>query len=125
MRAKPQEHGGEAALAAIQADRPFRGLAAVEEAEVRAELETNGRAAIAERLAIRLTVCADLFWEAVSIAATQRGSLQELDRYVARFGWLAGAALRAWESIGREQPKDVAPLIESVRRGKSEQDREE
>lgn len=95
-------HGGEGAIKRLGAGLEYVGLAHEVELAVIAELETDGRAAIVTRNARRLQAACDLFWNAVTKAA-QDGDLEKLDRYVARFGWLAQAALRAWAQVKQEQ----------------------
>ena len=96
-------HDGEQALHAISKGEPLRGLAAEAERAVRDELESEGRHALVVRNAIRLQTAADLFWNAVAKAAEDR-DLKSLDRYLARFGWLASSALRAWAQVKQERP---------------------
>jgi hypothetical protein len=107
-------------VAALTTDRRFSGVAAERELQVRSELETDGRTAISTRMAVRLTVCADLFWDAIQATAGE-GSLEELDRYAKRFGWLASSALRAWQAVKEQEGKqDPTGLIESIRTGKGD-----
>lgn len=104
-----RKHGGEAAVYAIHQGRELTGLAAQAEREVRDELETAGRSALVVRTATRLQAAADLYWNAIQAAAEQ-GSIKDLDGYIARFGWLAGAALRAWAQVKAERPDDGGAL---------------
>lgn len=109
-----QTHGGEGAVKAIRHGRPFTGLAALAEAEVRAELDRDGRHGLVLRLAARLTAAADLYWNALS-AAAEAGDLAQIDGYVGRFGWLGGAALRAWEQVKREGgDSDRARVVDAM-----------
>ncbi len=94
-------HGGAGAVLRIQEGKPFVGLAAQEERQVVADLEDQGRAALIRETAVRLQVACRLYWGAVQ-AAADAGDLKRLDSYVARFGWLAGAALRAWMLVKKE-----------------------
>jgi tRNA U34 5-carboxymethylaminomethyl modifying enzyme MnmG/GidA len=96
------KHGGEAALAELKADKALTGLAAEVEAQVRAELETVGRAEIVTNAAIRLETVARLYWNALQQAA-EANDVKRLDTYVKRFGWLQTAALRAWQQVAQEQ----------------------
>ena len=41
--------------------------------------------------------------------AANDGDLEKLDSYCARFGWLAGASLRAWAEV-RKESKERAPI---------------
>lgn len=97
-----QKHGGEAALARIKAGDALTGPAREAELAVTDELNTNGRRSLVVRNATRLQAACDLFWQAVTGAA-ERQDLQALDRYVARFGWLASASLRAWAQVAAEE----------------------
>jgi hypothetical protein len=107
-------HGGESAVKAIQKGEPLTGLAAQAEAEVYTELDTTGRAALVVRNAARLQAATDLYWNAIQAVADQ-GNLEMLDKYVKRFGWLAGCSLRAWESARKEQPdKSAADIVDAM-----------
>ena len=99
-----ETHGGEHAVKAIQRGEAFRGLAAREEQAVKHDLADQGRAALVEENAIRLQVASRLYWRAVQAAADD-GDLEKLDSYVARFGWLAGASLRAWAEVRQERER--------------------
>ncbi len=96
------KHGGEAGLKAIQAGKPLAGLAFVAEEAVKAEIETAGVEEIVKRDAIQLQAVADLFLAAVK-KALQDEDLPALDRYVARYGWLAGVSLRAWQQVRADE----------------------
>lgn len=95
-------HGGDAALTHIKAGAELTGPARDAELAVYTELANEGRPAIVTRTAVRLQAACDLFWAAL-VDAGERGDLQALDRYVARFGWLAGASLRAWTQVRDEE----------------------
>ncbi len=42
----------------------------------------------------------------------------KLDRYVKRFGWLAGASLRAWAQVKEEEPDaDLVADYEQIVKG--------
>lgn len=99
------KHNGEAAVKAIQHGQALTGPARDAELAVYTELANEGRPAIVTRTAVRLQAACDLFWAAL-VDAGERGDLQALDRYVARFGWLAGASLRAWAQV-RDEEKDA------------------
>jgi len=92
------KHGGEAALKALHAGKPLAGLAYEAEQAVKAEIQAGGVEQIVKRDAIQLQAIADLFLSAVHKAA-QEGDIPALDRYVARYGWLAGVSLRAWQQV--------------------------
>lgn len=94
-------HGGEGALSAIRNGTELTGPARDAELQVYTELANEGRSAIVTRTAVRLQAACDLFWFAL-VEAGERGDLAAMDRYVARFGWLAGASLRAWAQVRDE-----------------------
>lgn len=105
-RAPGLKHGGEGAVKAIQRGEAFKGLAASEERAVKAELEASGRAEMVRQEAVRLKTACNLYWTAVSKAADD-GDIDALDKYVKRYGWLAGATLRAWAQV-KEEDQDRA-----------------
>jgi hypothetical protein len=107
------KHGGAGAVLAIQEGRQFAGLAAQAEAQVRDDLETMGRAEMVRENAVRLQTAARLYWGAVQ-TATDAGDLQKLTVYVSKFGWLAGAALRAWDQVKSETPDDGGVSIADI-----------
>lgn len=100
------KHGGEAGIKALTTGEPFTGLAKQAEDNARERLETDGRVAVVRETAIRLQAVADLFYAAVQKAADD-GNLALLDRYAARYGWLAASALRALAQLSTEE-KDAA-----------------
>ena len=100
----PLKHGGEAAVKAIQHGKPFTGMAAAAEADVYQELAEGGTYSLVEKNAVRLQAACDLYWAAITKAAEDR-DLNALDRYISRFGWLAGTSLRAWAQV-RQDEKD-------------------
>jgi len=117
---RPFTHGGSAAVRDISAGKPLQGLAALEERSVRAQLETEGRLELIITLASRLTAAANLYWNALQ-ASAERGNLAELDRYIARFGWLAQASIRAWATVGTDESRkaeDIGALIKALREGR-------
>ena len=114
------KHGGAVTVDAIRTGQPFTGLAAEAEREVTADLEQQGRGAMVLELATRLHTATRLYFAALQ-AAVDRGDLDALDRYGQRFGWLAGASLRAWEQVRREAPDgpdalDYEALLEAQRK---------
>ena len=116
------KHGGEAAIKAIQHGTDHIGMAREAELAVIDELETAGRAAIVARNATRLQAAADLYWGAVSKAA-QEGDLEALDKYVARYGWLAGCSLRAWAEVAKDDKAAGPNLIDLL--GGGDDDKED
>ena len=121
-----EKHGGEGAIKAVQHGTPFTGLAAQAEQQVKADLEAHGRPAMVQELATRLHTTARLYWAAILSVADQAKedakALAKLDSYVARFGWLAAASLRAWEQVRKEElPKqgelfDYDAMVEELRK---------
>lgn len=107
------KHGGEAALSELKNDQALTGPAAEVEAQVRAELETIGRAEIVTNAAIRLETVARLYWNALQQAA-EANDVKRLDTYVKRFGWLQTAALRAWGQVAQEQDRGPDNAIEAA-----------
>lgn len=105
-------HGGGAAEARIQRGEPLTGPAREAELAVYEELAMTGRAAVVKRNAARLQAAADLYWSAISklmAIVEEEGQpanhyIKKLDGYIARFGWLAGASLRAWAQVKEEEP---------------------
>jgi hypothetical protein len=91
-------HGGEAAVKSLAAGEPLRGLAAQAQQAVENELEVKGVSSIVRTNATRMQAAADLYWGAIQKAA-ETGRIDDLDRYIQRFGWLSGAALRAWQAV--------------------------
>jgi hypothetical protein len=116
-----QVHGGEAAVKAIQRGETFKGLAASEERNVKAELQAAGRAEMVRQEAVRLKTACNLYWGAVCKAADD-GNIDALDRYIKRYGWLAGATLRAWAQVKEEDKTraddalDYAELVKQLER---------
>lgn len=107
------QHGGAGAVKAIREGRAFTGLAAEAEREVQADLDSEGRTFLVLELARRLHTCARLYYGALQ-AAVDKGDLEALDRYARRFGWLAGASLRAWEQVRKEQGEANGATLEGL-----------
>ncbi len=117
-----QKHGGESAIDSIQKGEPLRGLAAEAERAVRFELDASGRFAMVQNAAIRLEVASRLYWDAF-VKAANDGDLDKVDKYAARYGWLAGCALRAWAQVKVEQDKAKRETLNQLL-GKVEDDTE-
>jgi hypothetical protein len=119
----PLKHGGAAAVISVQKGEPLRGLAELAERDVLLELENKGALALIQRNATRLQACVDLYWNAIMKAA-QEGDLKSLDHYVSRFGWLAGASLRAWAQVRQEErlrePLDAGRVLDAIKEKKDE-----
>lgn len=105
------KHGGEGAIRRISEGKPFLGLAADEQRAVENQEQNEGRAALVKMNAIRLQTALNLYWLAVEKAAAD-GDLPGFDRYVARYGWLAGVTLRAWAEVAKEAKKDKKNVID-------------
>jgi len=105
------KHGASGALKRITSGLPLIGIAKDMQLEVEDALETQGIEAIVCEGATRLETAARLYWGAI-LKAAEAGDIDTLDRYVARFGWLASKALLAWGQVkqdrrGKKQPLDV------------------
>jgi hypothetical protein len=98
------KHGGAAAMERIKQGKSFVGLALEEEQRVSAEYEELGRLEMEKRSAIRLQTVSDMYFSAIQKVA-QDGDLVALDRYVARWGWIIGVTLRAWDQVGKGEKK--------------------
>ncbi len=121
------KHGGEAAIKRIQAGKPLSGLAFEAEQAVIAELQTAGIEQIVKRDAIQIQSVADLFLNVV-IKTAQDGNIAALDGYIGRWGWLQGAALRAWAQV-KANEKDAArsnnryvDAIQAMKGGQNDED---
>lgn len=99
---RPPLHGGETAIRALATGEPFSGMAAQAEMQVRRGYERDGLLEVMRTDAIRLETVARIFYGAV-LKAADDGDLTALDRYVQRYGWLQGCALRAWGQLSTEQ----------------------
>lgn len=122
------KHGGEGAIRRISEGKPFLGLAADTEKTVTADLAEMGIEELVRRDAIRLQTVSDLYYAAL-LKAAESGDLAAFDRYVARFGWLAGVTLRAWAQVtagDKDKAKggaSVVDVLNSIRKGKDETDK--
>lgn len=104
-------HGGAGAVKKLSSGQAFVGLAAKEEQEVWQDLEQYGRAALVERQAVRLETAASLYYGAVLAAFSRAGddkglgelALTQLQQHLKTWGWLAGASLRAWEQVRKDE----------------------
>lgn len=118
------KHGAEGAIRRISEGKPFLGLAADTEKAVIDDLAQMGMEEIVRRDAIRLQTVNDLYYSAL-LKAAESGDLTAFDRYVARFGWIAGVTLRAWAQVATSD-KDKAKggsvsmvdALNSIRRAK-------
>ena len=104
------KHGGARAVEEIKAGQPLTGPAQEMEEIVRADLSDNGRLSIVKDGAIRLQAVANIYYGAL-IAAAEEGDLKRLDTYAKRFGWLQGAAIRAWREV-REEEKNLPDAVD-------------
>jgi hypothetical protein len=98
------KHGGEGAIKRIAEGKEFIGLAAEEQKAVETEFQGAGQSALVVKNAIRLQTALNLYWGAVQKAA-QDGDLAAFDRYIARYGWLAGVTLRALAQVAQDEQK--------------------
>jgi len=100
------KYGGEGAVRRISTGQPFIGLAAEEQKAVINDLEEKGVSSIVRADAIRLQTSLNLYWSAVKKAAAD-GDIQDFDRYIARYGWLAGVTLRAFAQVSQNEQKEA------------------
>ena len=105
------KHGGEGAVLRISQGKPFIGLAADEQNNVEVILENAGPSALVKHDAIRLQTALNLYWNAVEKAAAD-GDLVGFDRYIARFGWLAGVTIRAWAEVKQDSKQNGGRLAQ-------------
>jgi hypothetical protein len=113
------KHGGEAAVKDLQVHQPLRDLAHNAQEQVHADYEAGGIAAMMQENAERLQAVSRLFWEACQ-AAAQAGNVYALDGFVARYGWLAGSAQRAWAEVAKQNGKKsdkAAQILEAMKDG--------
>jgi hypothetical protein len=117
------KHGGAAAMERLRDGQPFAGLAREEELNVQAQLSITGSSALVTENAVRLQTATNLYWNAVC-AATESGDLQALDRYIARYGWLASCALRAWAQVNTENKRanrtDITTILQGISNDKTD-----
>jgi hypothetical protein len=113
------KHGGGAAITALQKGEPLTGPGRQAELAVYEDLETQGRAFLVRRNAARLQAAADLYWGAIVRLMEGIGDdepadvvILKLDTFVKRFGWLAGASLRAWAAVKEEEKASGSMLAD-------------
>jgi hypothetical protein len=105
-------HGGSAGEADLTSGAPLRDMAASAQQNVQEDLDRHGVSYLVHEQAARLHAVSRLYWDAC-LAAAQAGDIQKLDQYVSRFGWLAGASLRAWQQVQAEDKK-AGPTLDAV-----------
>ena len=96
------KHGGEGAIRRISEGKPFLGIALDQQRAVTERLETEGLEVIVQENAIRLQTATDLYYQAV-LKAAQDGDTGAFDRFIARYGWIAGVTLRAWAQVKQDR----------------------
>lgn len=96
------KHGGEGAIRRISQGQPFLGVALDAQEAVTKRLETEGLESIVQENAIRLQTATDLYYSAV-LKAAQDGDTAAFDRFIARYGWIAGVTLRAWAQVKQDR----------------------
>jgi hypothetical protein len=96
------KHGGEGAIRRISKGQPFLGIAMDQQRAVETRLEAEGLEAIVQENAIRLQTATDLYYQAV-LKAAQDGDTAAFDRFIARYGWIAGVTLRAWAQVKQDR----------------------
>lgn len=109
------KHGGAAAVQALTTGAEFTGLAAEAQKDVEADLVIKGQSAMVLEKATRIQAAARLYWNAIS-KAMDDGNLENLDHYIARFGWLVGVANRTWDQARKDLPiKKRVDVIDMLR----------
>lgn len=108
------KHGGAAAERAILTGGEFHGPAVQAQADVHADYEANGAAAMVEKGAERLEAAARLYWDAIIGAAANGASTGVLDGYIARFGWLQSKAITAWAEVRRADGRKNTKTIDAI-----------
>jgi len=109
------KHGGAAAVQALTTGAEFTGLAAEAQKDVEADLVVKGQSAMVLENATRIQAAARLYWNAIS-KAMDDGNLENLDHYIARFGWLVGVANRTWDQARKDLPiKKRVDVIDMLR----------
>lgn len=109
------KHGGAAAVQALNTGAEFTGLAAEAQKDVEADLIIKGQSAMVLENATRIQAAARLYWNAIS-KAMDDGHLENLDHYIARFGWLVGVANRTWDQARKDLPiKKRVDVIDMLR----------
>lgn len=109
------KHGGAAAVQALATGAEFTGMAAEAQKDVEADLVIKGQSAMVLENATRIQAAARLYWNAIS-KALDDGNLENLDHYIARFGWLVGVANRTWDQARKDLPiKKRADVIDMLR----------
>jgi hypothetical protein len=119
-------HGGEGAIRRIAKGQPFLGIALDQQQAVEARLEAEGLDAIVQENAIRLQTATDLYYSAV-LKAAQDGDTAAFDRFIARYGWIAGVTLRAWAQVKQDRKQSggkLAEVLEAYRKQEAPQDGE-
>lgn len=107
------KHGGESAVKDLTAGNPLRGMASTAQQDVHSDYEAHGAGYLVQEQAERLTAVSRLFWEAC-LAAAQAGNLYQLDAFVARYGWLAGASLRAWALVQANDKSKNGKTLDTI-----------
>jgi len=108
--------GGAKAIKQLQHGDSLSGIAAEAQAAVEMTLETEGIHAIMRLNATRTQAVADMYWGALQKAA-QDGDLEQLDKFTARYGWLSGVAMRAWQAVNDLEKKSRRTTILNVMKG--------
>ena len=123
---KATKHGAEGAIRRISEGQPFLGIALDTQKDVEARLEGEGLEAIVQANAIRLQTATDLYYQAV-LKAAQDGDTAAFDRFIARYGWIAGVTLRAWAQVKADRKGkggQIDRVLEAYRTQDTPQDQE-
>lgn len=95
------KHGGSGAETRLTKGREFVGVARETEIAVTQELESDGLAGVYRKRALRLQTVSDLYYQAILGAE----NIDDLDKFVKRYGWLQASALRSLVML-KELEKD-------------------
>jgi hypothetical protein len=105
------KHGAEGAIRRISEGKPLLGIARDMQLEVEEALETQGVEAIVLEGAVGLETAARLYKNAF-LAAAEKGDLEALDRFGARYGWIQSKALLAWALVKQDRKGKGGRLAE-------------
>lgn len=113
----PEEHGGRAAMIAINKGLPFKegSTAALEELAVREQLESQGHRSMFVENAARLQVVARLYWSAI-MADIEAGDLEQLDTHVQTFVKVTSRAGLAWASLATDEREQARGTLDELLR---------
>lgn len=106
------KHGAEAAIKRLADGKPFTGLAAAQQAEVRERLETEGIDVIMESNAVDTQAVRDLILKAL-IKAFDDGNEQQILGLTERYKWFDNNTLKNWVEV-KANRKKRKPVLDGV-----------